>query len=44
MIKLKPLGYYDYTLINNYTIQGFVYSFLKETAFYTLHDKKTFKF
>jgi CRISPR-associated endoribonuclease Cas6 len=40
----QSLADFEYSKINKYTIQGFIYSLLKDTEFSTYHDIKGFKF
>lgn len=44
ILKFKPNENCSYDAINKYTIQGFIYSLLKDTAFMNYHDLKGFKF
>lgn len=45
MVKFEPKEYIKYSDIDKYTIQGFIYSILKEDySFNTLHDTTGFKF
>lgn len=45
LIKFKPKEDFEYSSINNYTIQGFIYSFLKRSPeFESYHDIKGFKY
>ncbi|MDR3223494.1 MAG: CRISPR-associated endoribonuclease Cas6 [Methanobrevibacter sp.] len=43
-MTFQSLTDFEYTKINKYTIQGFIYGLLKDTEFSTYHDIKGFKF
>ena len=44
MLKFKPEKKSEYDSINKYTIQGFIYSLLRETAFSNYHEINGFKY
>ncbi|ADP77926.1 CRISPR-associated protein Cas6 [Methanothermus fervidus DSM 2088] len=45
LIKFKPKKDFGYTSVNNYTIQGFIYSFLKRSSkFESYHNRRGFKY
>jgi len=44
IIKFTPEENFAYDSINKYTIQGFIYSLLQNTAFSNYHDLKGFKY
>lgn len=44
MIKFEPLVNINYSEIDRYAIQGFIYSILKNSDFESLHDTLGFKF
>jgi len=44
IITFQPISNFDYSEVDNYIIQGFIYNLLKNTDFSTYHDVKGFKF
>lgn len=44
LLTFVPLNDYPFDRIYKHTLQGFLYSFLKQTSFADYHDRATFKF
>jgi len=44
MITFQSLSNFEYSKVDKYTVQGFIYNMLKNTRFSSYHDTKGFKF
>jgi|GEM_PF-1803356 len=44
LLSLSPADDFPYDTVNKHTVQGFIYSLLRDTNFAEYHDRATFKF